>query len=152
MRLGVWPVVTLLLARVFAGAGDWPQWRGPSRDGVVPGLEGRSWKEAPRLRWKTAVGPGYASPVVSGSTVYVFTRTGEDEVLSALDLGTGRVRWRQRDHWRADRDAVLRLRAGNARLARRSWRSTADTRSTPAGTAWQRCTGLRPPQSTAIVF
>src|SRR5687768_15183771 len=74
---------------VFA-AGDWPQWRGPARDGVVPGLASRTaWPSALRPAWKVDVGLGHASPVVAGGRVYVFARQGEEETLQALELATG---------------------------------------------------------------
>lgn len=77
-------------------AADWPQWRGPSRDGVVPGLAPRSaWPEALKPGWTVKVGIGHASPVVLGDRVFVFTRQADDEVVQALELGTGRVLWKQ---------------------------------------------------------
>jgi outer membrane protein assembly factor BamB len=77
-------------------AADWPQWRGPSRDGVVPGLPPRTaWPEALKPGWKVNVGIGHSSPVVAGGRVFVFTREAEDEVVRSLDLDTGRVLWRQ---------------------------------------------------------
>jgi outer membrane protein assembly factor BamB len=47
------------------------------------------------VAWKAPVGIGYASPVVVGERVYVFTREGEEEVLQALELGSGKRVWRQ---------------------------------------------------------
>jgi outer membrane protein assembly factor BamB len=41
------------------------------------------------------VGIGHSSPVVVGSRVFVFTRTGDEEVVQALDLATGKSVWRQ---------------------------------------------------------
>jgi hypothetical protein len=43
---------------------DWPQWRGPNRDGQVTGLAPRaSWPETPTPSWKIPVGTGHASPL-----------------------------------------------------------------------------------------
>jgi outer membrane protein assembly factor BamB len=45
-------------------------------------------------RWKVEVGPGYATALVVGNRVYVFSRQGENEVMSALDAATGKQIWR----------------------------------------------------------
>ena len=74
---------------------DWPQWRGPRRDGaVVSFAEPKLWPEQLKLKWKVKVGAGHSSPVVAGQRVYLHTREGEDEVVQALDLATGRQLWR----------------------------------------------------------
>jgi outer membrane protein assembly factor BamB len=75
---------------------DWPQWRGPNRDGQVGGLARRaSWPEALTPGWKLTVGTGHASPIVSGDRVYQFSREGESEVVRALELASGREIWKQ---------------------------------------------------------
>ncbi len=70
-------------------ASEWPQWRGPRRDGVSAetGLL-RQWPEAgPRLLWSvTGAGSGYSSASVAGGRVFVTGRVGEQEKLSAFDL------------------------------------------------------------------
>jgi outer membrane protein assembly factor BamB len=80
---------------VAATAQEWPQWRGPGRDGLVPGTISLTWPRALKPGWKAPVGIGYASPVVMGQRVFTFARSGENEVASALDLGTGKVVWTQ---------------------------------------------------------
>jgi outer membrane protein assembly factor BamB len=45
-------------------------------------------------RWRVEVGEGYATPLIVGDTVYVFSRVNDREVLSALDAATGAERWR----------------------------------------------------------
>jgi len=94
--LGV-AAVPAVLALASGGSGpDWPQWRGPTRTGVATGFAARSaWPEALRPAWKAEVGLGHSSPVVSDDRVYVFTRQGEDEVLQAFELATGKSLWRQ---------------------------------------------------------
>jgi outer membrane protein assembly factor BamB len=74
---------------------DWPQWRGPNRDGAVASFTAPSrWPEQLTLRWKTDVGLGYATPIVVGNRVYQFSRQGESEGVTALDAATGSVLWR----------------------------------------------------------
>jgi outer membrane protein assembly factor BamB len=75
---------------------DWPQWRGPNRDGRLSGLtQQASWPETLTPGWKLKVGTGHSSPIVSGDRVYQFSREGENEVVRAIDLASGRELWRQ---------------------------------------------------------
>ena len=74
---------------------DWPQWRGPNRDGVIPSFTAPNpWPEKLTRKWKVEVGLGYATPVVIGNRVYMFARQADEEVLGALDADTGKVLWR----------------------------------------------------------
>ena len=77
------------------GAADVTQWRGANRDGIVTGFKApATWPQQLTQRWKVDVGLGYATPLVVGDRVYVFSRQGEDEVMSALDAASGKVVWR----------------------------------------------------------
>ena len=92
---GTLAVLAVLLASGLEAA-DWPQWRGPGRDGTIPGLAARGdWPASLTPGWTVKVGEGHASPVVVGDRVYVFSREGEDEVVRALELATGETIWRQ---------------------------------------------------------
>lgn len=74
---------------------DWPQWRGPNRDGMVKNAAiPATWPKALKEEWKVTVGLGHASPVESNGKIYVFARQGEDEVLLSLDAVTGKEIWR----------------------------------------------------------
>ena len=74
---------------------DWPQWRGPNRDGVASGFAApAAWPESLVQKWKIEVGTGYASPIVVGDRVYVFSRRGNNEGMSAHDAATGKELWR----------------------------------------------------------
>jgi outer membrane protein assembly factor BamB len=74
---------------------DYPQWRGRQRDGSASGfVVPAKWPAALTRRWKVEVGEGYATPLVIGDVVYVFTRRGGEEGITALDASTGRERWR----------------------------------------------------------
>ena len=86
-------VVTATLA-AQTRPGDWPQWRGPNRDGVVQSFtEPKTWPERLTRKWKVDVGLGYASPVLVGNRVYAFARQGDNEILQALDANTGAKAW-----------------------------------------------------------
>jgi outer membrane protein assembly factor BamB len=84
------------LSQVASGpAADWPQWRGPNRDGVLHGVKvPEKWPETLTEEWKVTVGEGVSSPVVVGSKVFVFTRQKDDELVLCLDVGTGKEVWK----------------------------------------------------------
>jgi len=75
----------------------WNQWRGPTRDGLVPGSD---WpdsvgEKALTLQWRVELPASYSGPIVSESAVFV-TGTAEkkNEVVSALDRSSGKELWR----------------------------------------------------------
>lgn len=96
------PIVrTLPLALILLAAGpaaqsaDWPQWRGPGRDGAAPGFPApATWPTALGRAWSIEVGEGYASPVAAGGKVFVHSRQGDREVVSAYDLQNGKLLWK----------------------------------------------------------
>lgn len=74
---------------------DYPQWRGQNRDGAASSFsEPAKWPDSLTRRWKVDVGEGYATPIVVGSVVYVFTRRNGSEVMMALNAGSGNELWR----------------------------------------------------------
>ena len=93
LRLGVAAAITASLAAQTRPA-DWPQWRGANRDGVIQSFtEPKAWPERLTRKWKVDVGLGYASPVLIGNRVYMFSRQGDNEMLQALDADTGAKMW-----------------------------------------------------------
>jgi outer membrane protein assembly factor BamB len=73
---------------------DWPQWRGPNRDGVVASFtEPKVWPDQLTRKWRVEVGLGYATPILVGNRVYMFSRRDENEVMAALDADTGKEIW-----------------------------------------------------------
>ena len=77
---------------------DWNQWRGPSRTGASESfMPPAAWPDRPALKWKVpSAGVGHASPVVSGGRVYLHSRLGEEEAVTAYELATGRQLWQQK--------------------------------------------------------
>jgi outer membrane protein assembly factor BamB len=76
------------------GPGDWPQWRGPRRDGTLTSFtEPKVWPETLTQRWKITVGEGYSTPIIIGNRVYQFSRQEENEIMRAVDAATGKVIW-----------------------------------------------------------
>src|SRR5438105_4318266 len=86
----------VVLSSALAFSDDWPQWRGPHRDGVIPSSSSPSvWPERLKLRWKIKVGEGHASPIFANGKVYVFSRQQGKEVSSSVDPDNGRILWQQ---------------------------------------------------------
>jgi outer membrane protein assembly factor BamB len=76
----------LLFAMHGLYAGDWPQWRGPSSNGISDesGLPVR-WGTADHVKWKVSLaGLGASSPIVSGDRVFVTSQEGIVPVLQGL--------------------------------------------------------------------
>ena len=93
--VGVVVLVTLAAQVRVAVAQEWPQWRGPGRDGAVPSFtEPASWPDGLAEQWNVDVGLGYATPLLVGDRIYMYTRQGEDEVMTALNAASGEVIWR----------------------------------------------------------
>lgn len=73
---------------------DFPQWRGPRRDGTVTGFAvPATWPARLNLKWKVDVGEGYGTPLLVGDRVYTLTRQGGNEVMAARRADTGAVVW-----------------------------------------------------------
>ena len=77
-------------------AANWPQWRGPNRDGISKetGLL-KQWPEAgPPLAWKaTGAGRGYSSFAVVNGKLYTMGLRGDREFVVAFDVATGKEAW-----------------------------------------------------------
>jgi outer membrane protein assembly factor BamB len=75
---------------------DWPQWRGPNRDGrsVEKGLL-KDWPAGgPPLAWQTSgAGEGYSSFAVAGGRVYTLGARAGSEYTFAFDAQTGKKLW-----------------------------------------------------------
>lgn len=79
-----------------ASAQDWAEWRGPSRDGVVPAaVVPAPWPAGLTRRWQVEIGEGYSSPVVANGRAFLHSRRDPEEIVTAIDLATGRVVWQQ---------------------------------------------------------
>ncbi len=92
-------VLAMCLQAVSLYAADWPQFRGPNRDGKSPetGLL-KKWPETgPRLvRTITGVGGGFSCPVIAGGRIYITGKVGDDLKIFCFD-GSGRKIW-ERTH------------------------------------------------------
>jgi outer membrane protein assembly factor BamB len=77
-------------------AGDWPQWRGPKRDGVSTetGLLKEWPKDGPKLVWKYPdAGLGFSAVAIRDGLLYTLGSRQDDEVVLVLDAATGKELW-----------------------------------------------------------
>ena len=98
--LGVLTLSSLICGASSAFAQDWPQWRGPNRDGKAVGFAApTAWPSELKKQWTTVVGEGDATPALVEGKLYVFARAEGEEVALCLDATTGKEIWR--DHYAA---------------------------------------------------
>src|SRR5260221_5864713 len=87
-----WILCFVLLLGVAAA--DWRQWRGFSRNGMASHrVDFDKLPAQLHQEWELEVGTGYASPLISGKRVFVFSRRQGREVLRAVDLASGKQIW-----------------------------------------------------------
>ncbi len=107
-RIFITTVLFVSMAAIVSAA-DWPQYRGPNRDGRSSevGLL-TSWPESgPEVLWRTALGSGYSGLAVADGRVFTMFGAGGREYAAAFDRGTGR------ELWRFEMDGELRNNQGN---------------------------------------
>ncbi|MEZ5351799.1 MAG: PQQ-binding-like beta-propeller repeat protein [Bryobacteraceae bacterium] len=86
-------------------AADWPQWRGPTGDGISPEPDAPlRWSQTANVAWKAPLpGLGSSTPIVLGDRVFVTSQTGDgpfegrsrdfDGATTARRTGDGKVRF-----------------------------------------------------------
>jgi outer membrane protein assembly factor BamB len=93
--IGVIVGCVVLIGAACVYAQDWPQWRGPNRDGKATGFTApAAWPKDLTQKWKQTVGLGDSTPALVGDKLYVFVRQGDDEVLLCLFASDGSEEWR----------------------------------------------------------
>lgn len=85
----------MIAASTVGWGQDWPQFRGPNRDGVVLGRESLPTfaSAGPELVWDRSVGSGFSAPAVAGERLLLFHREGSREVVEALRVSGGERIW-----------------------------------------------------------
>src|SRR4029450_3945537 len=93
-RLLVWCSLAVSLG-ASVDAIDWPQYLGPTRNGVYTGppLSEKWPATGPRVVWKKTVGAGLSGPVIIDAKTILFHRVGDREVVEALNAATGATVW-----------------------------------------------------------
>lgn len=89
--------LSIAFVSLAAASADWPQWRGPNRDGVSQetGLLAEWPKSGPKLLWEIdEAGGGYSTPSVVGDRIYLLGNEGlEDEFVRAFNVRDGKQVW-----------------------------------------------------------
>ncbi|HEV8541926.1 MAG TPA: PQQ-binding-like beta-propeller repeat protein [Verrucomicrobiae bacterium] len=83
-------------AMQLAHADDWPQWRGPDRNGIS---KESGWldhwpDEGPKITWKATVGLGFSSFVTKADRVYTMGHGQDVDTVFCLDTGSGKEIWK----------------------------------------------------------
>ena len=90
--------LTLLVIGGSVSASDWPQWRGPQRNGQSDEkLASHDWSaQPPQLLWTVeGFGAGYSSVAVAEGVLYTLGNTDEGQVVLAASADTGEIRWKK---------------------------------------------------------
>jgi len=101
MRIHIALVVTAWLVAFLgqslsAAQMDWPQWRGPNRDGLSAetGLLKEWPKEGPPLLWKaTGLGAGYSGVSLAGQRIFTMGEQADANHVLALNRADGKILW-----------------------------------------------------------
>ena len=97
MKIKLASTLVLLTGITWLPAADWPQWRGPTRDGQVVGPGWPDKLDTNHLRqiWRVELGPSYSGPIVAGDRVFTTeTKDKKFEVVTAFERQTGKEVWR----------------------------------------------------------
>jgi outer membrane protein assembly factor BamB len=96
LAICLFAITSFVSAQVPSGPSDWPQWRGPNRDGISleKGLL-KEWPQGgPKVLWQVdAVGAGYSSMAVKDGRVFTQGDLNGVEHVIALSVEDGRVLW-----------------------------------------------------------
>ena len=89
------PFLCTLLAFSSRAASDWPQFLGPTHDGVYAGPAlAESWSDRNRIVWQKDVGEGYSNPVVSEGRLILCHRLGTNLIVECFNAADGVSLWR----------------------------------------------------------
>ncbi|MBL7187872.1 MAG: PQQ-like beta-propeller repeat protein [Phycisphaerae bacterium] len=89
-------MAAIVVIATSSSLADWPQWRGPNRDGKSSevGLLKEWPSDGPPLAWKIdKLGGGYSAPAITAGRILGISNRGEDEVVWALSETDGKELW-----------------------------------------------------------
>ncbi len=80
-------------------SGDWPEFRGPFRQGELHGVKiATDWSASPPKQvWRQRIGPAWSSVAIVGNRLFTQEQRGESEVVVCLDNDTGKEVWSHQD-------------------------------------------------------
>lgn len=90
-------MILLAVLLTYAGAADWPQFRGLNSSGIGDGQPPIEFSSRQNVLWKTAVGSGLSSPIIAKGRVFLteFDRTTRQLSTVCIDQRTGKMLWRR---------------------------------------------------------
>lgn len=90
-------VVATVVLSSFAGAAEWPQFRGSNSSGIGDGKPPVEFGPSQNVLWKTAVGSGLSSPIIAQGRVFLteFDRAKKQLATLCIDQRTGKILWRR---------------------------------------------------------
>lgn len=91
------PLALLLALTSLSPAADWPQFLGPTRNGLAAESEAALPDKPdaePKTLWQKKIGSGFAGPAVADGKVVIFHRSGDEVLVEALDASDGTQRWK----------------------------------------------------------
>jgi outer membrane protein assembly factor BamB len=79
-----------------SGPNDYPQFLGPARTGVIPGVQlDADWRaKPPEVLWKIPIGDGWSGFAVQGEAAITMEQRDEQEWVSCYDLASGELLWK----------------------------------------------------------
>src|SRR3981081_3792753 len=98
MTLASWiTVVAPVVLSSFAGAAEWPQFRGPNSSGIGDGKTPIEFGPSQNVLWKAPVGAGLSSPIVAKGRVFLteFDPAAKQLATLCIDQRTGKTLWRR---------------------------------------------------------
>ena len=88
-------IISAMCVAQGASAQEWAGWRGGQQGVVLKDQAPARWPAAVTQQWRLPVGEGCSSPVASGGLVFVHSRNDPEEVVTAVDAASGKVKWRK---------------------------------------------------------
>jgi outer membrane protein assembly factor BamB len=88
-------IVTAALLAAHSPAADWPQWRGPNRNGISSESVSTSWSaDGPKVLWRASVGTGFSSISIIQGRAYTMGNTNNEDTIWCFDARTGKNLWK----------------------------------------------------------